>query len=148
MVLDFIDWMLRGPSGDYLFIHRLKNNNRNTEAFMRSGNLPVRYEVVNEGAKTKLTSNMDGSQSTIPLNDASLLPESGTLYIDNELINYTSKNGNTLEGATREATFSNFASGSTRTYSAGPASSHTAGTGAVFVSNTASLLSVTGVLRI
>ena len=134
----FIDWMLRGPSGDYLFIHRLKNNNRNTEAFMRSGNLPVRYEVINEGAKTKLTASMDGSQSTIPLNDASLLPESGTLYIDNELINYTSKNGNTLEGATRAATFENFAAGSTRTYSAGPAASHTSGTGAIFVSNTAS----------
>ena len=31
----FIDWMLRGPNGDYLYVHRLKNNNRNTEAFMR-----------------------------------------------------------------------------------------------------------------
>ena len=134
----FIDWMLRGPSGDYLFIHRLKNNNRNTEAFMRSGNLPVRYEVINEGAKTKLVSNIDAASNTIPLDNATLLPESGTLYVDNELINYTSKNGNTLEGATRAATFSNFAAGSTRTYSAGPASSHTAGTGAVFVSNTAS----------
>ena len=134
----FIDWMLRGPSGDYLFIHRLKNNNRNTEAFMRSGNLPVRYEVINEGAKTKLAANMDGSQTTIPLVNATLLPESGTVYIDNELINYTSKNGNTLEGATREASFSNFASGSTRTYSAGGAASHNEGTGVIFVSNTAS----------
>ena len=50
----FIDWMFRGPSGNFIFCHRLKNNNRNNEAFMRSGNLPVRYEVINEGAKGRL----------------------------------------------------------------------------------------------
>jgi len=133
----FIDWMLRGPNGDYLFVHRLKNNNRNTEAFMRSGNLPVRYEVINEGAKTKLVSNVGIASTSLTLADASLYPTSGTVYIDNEIINYTGKTSNTLTGLTRAATFTNFASGSQRSYTAGIASSHTANTGVVFLSNTA-----------
>ena len=58
----FIDWMFRGPSGDFIFLHRLKNNNRNNEAFMRSGNLPVRYEVINEGARGKVAEAMTAAQ--------------------------------------------------------------------------------------
>ena len=133
----FIDWMLRGPNGNYLFVHRLKNNNKNTEAYMRSGNLPVRYEVINEGPKSKLSAEISSSQTTIPLVDASLYPTSGTIYLDNELISYTNKSGNTLTGATRASTFANYSGGSQRTYSAGPQAGHQQTTGAVFVSNTA-----------
>jgi len=133
----FIDWMLRGPDGNYLFVHRLKNNNKNTEAYMRSGNLPVRYEVINEGAKTILNSNITSTQTTIPLKDASLYPNSGTVYIDNELINYTGKSGNTLTGVTRSATFGNYSSGSLRSYTAGVRASHNEGTGVILLSNTA-----------
>jgi len=101
----FIDWMLRGPNGNYLFVHRLKNNNRNTEAFMRSGNLPVRYEVINEGAKTKLTQNVGIGSTVLYIDDVSLLPSSGSLYINNEIINYTGigSTTNTLTGLTRGA---------------------------------------------
>ena len=133
----FIDWMLRGPNGDYLFVHRLKNNNKNTEAYMRSGNLPVRYEVINEGPKSKLASSINSTQTTLDLVDASLYPSAGTIYLDNELINYTQKTGNTLTGITRSASFGNFISGSFRTYSAGPAASHISNTGAILLSNTA-----------
>jgi hypothetical protein len=133
----FIDWMLRGPNGDYLFVHRLKNNNTNTEAYMRSGNLPVRYEVINEGPKSKLASNITPTQTTIDLVDASLYPSSGTIYVDNELINYTGKTGNTLTGITRSASFGNYSSGSFRTYTAGVADAHTKGSGAILLSNTA-----------
>lgn len=133
----FIDWMLRGPSGNFIFIHRLKNNNRNTEAFMRSGNLPVRYEVINEGAKGRIITPMTAASEEVTLQDASLFPESGVVYIDNELVRYTSKLGNTLTGLTRSTTYSNFTAGAQRTYRAGVAATHTAGTGAVLVSITA-----------
>ena len=135
----FIDWMLRGPNGDYLYVHRLKNNNRNTEAFMRSGNLPVRYEVINEGAKTKLTAPVGTGSTTLSIDDVRLLPTAGSLYIDNEIINYTGVTTatNTLTGITREGTYSNYYSGSTRTYSAGIATDHSSGTGAILLSNTA-----------
>jgi hypothetical protein len=135
----FIDWMLRGPNGDYLFVHRLKNNNRNTEAFMRSGNLPVRYEVINEGARTRLTQNVGVGSTILFIDNASVLPDSGSLYIDNEIINYTGigSTTNTVTGLTRAGTFSNFYSGSQRSYTAGVASTHRSGTGIVLLSNTA-----------
>ena len=133
----FIDWMLRGPRGDYIFLHRLKNNNLNTEAYMRSGNLPVRYEVINEGPGARLASDIDAAATSITLDDASLFPNFGTLYIDNELIRYNSKNGNVLSGLTRASTFSNFAAGSQRSYTAGPAAAHTEDTGVVLASVTA-----------
>jgi len=104
---------------------------------MRSGNLPVRYEVINEGPKSKLASTISQSQTTVPLVDASLYPSSGTVYVDNELINYTGKSGNTLTGITRAASFGNYSSGSFRTYSAGAAEPHTEGAGAILLSNTA-----------
>jgi len=43
----FIDFMIRGPVGEFITVHRFTNNNVNTEAYMRSGNLPTRYEVSN-----------------------------------------------------------------------------------------------------
>ena len=133
----FIDWMLRGPNGNYLFVHRLKHNNRNTEAYMRSGNLPVRYEVINEGPRSKLSSQITSTQNTIPIEDSSLYPNTGSIYLDNEIINYTGKSGNNLIGASRSASFSNFAASASRTYSAGPAASHPKSTGAILISNTA-----------
>jgi len=133
----FIDWMLRGPRGDYIFLHRLKNNNLNTEAYMRSGNLPVRYEVINEGPGARLASDIGAAATSITLDDASLFPNFGTLYVDNELIRYNSKNGNVLSGLTRESVFSNFAAGSQRSYTAGPASTHIKDTGVILASVTA-----------
>ena len=55
----FIDLMLRGSDGNFVFAHRMRNSNVNTEAFMRSGNLPVRYEVTNEGPTGELSSRYD-----------------------------------------------------------------------------------------
>ena len=134
----FIDWMFRGANGDYVFCHRLKGNNLNTEAYMRTGNLPVRYEVINEGANSRLNGGIDASVVTIPLEDASDFPTSGTVYIDNEVISYSGKSGNSLTGATRGATLSNFAAGSTRNYTAGNAASHNDSQGVVLISSTTS----------
>tara|TARA_B100000965_G_scaffold249078_1_gene209240 strand:+ start:1759 stop:6936 length:5178 start_codon:yes stop_codon:yes gene_type:complete len=133
----FIDWMFRGPSGDFVFLHRLKNNNMNNEAFMRSGNLPVRYEVINEGARGRVEVAMDSSQETMTLEDGTLFPSSGTLIMNNEIINYNNKTGNILSGLTRAATHTNFAGGSQRTYTAGSAIAHTKGSGVVLLSTTA-----------
>ena len=85
----FIDFMLRGADGNFVFAHRMRNSNVNTEAFMRSGNLPVRYEVSNEGPSGKLSAAIDATQVTIPLTDSSFFPDNGTVYIDNEIITFT-----------------------------------------------------------
>ena len=135
----FIDWMTRGQKGDFIFVHRMRNSNVNTEAFMRTGNQPVRYEVTNEGPNGRLFENVDATQTTITLEDASFFPVSGgTVYIDNEIITFTGITNDTLTGCTRGAQLTNFAAGATRNYSAGAAAPHFRNTGVVLVSNTAS----------
>ena len=132
----FIEYMLRGSDGKFIFLHRIRNSNVNTEAYMRTANLPVRYEVINESARDKLSSAITSSQTTIPLYDGYYFPNAGTVYIDNELISYTGKSGNALTGCVRGTTLQNFASGSNRTYSAGVAVTHTINTGVILVSTT------------
>lgn len=134
----FIDFMLRGADGNFVFCHRMRNSNINTEAFMRSGNLPVRYEVTNEGPSGKLAQSMSDNQNTVLLEDSSFFPDSGTIYIDNEIITFTgnNKNTNTLTGCTRAATFINFQAGATRSYTAGAATAHDARTGVILISQT------------
>ena len=138
----FIDWMLRGPDGNYIFCHREKGNNVNTEAYMRTGNLPVRYEVLNEGAKTRLSINHTNSVNILSVDDTSDFPESGVVQVGQELISYTGKDTvagqEQLTGCTRQATLTNFAGGSTRSYLGGTASSHDARDGVILVSGSTS----------
>ena len=135
----FIDWMLRGADGNFVFMHRMRNSNVNTEAFMRTGNMPVRYEITNEGPTGKLSKDIDETQQVISLVDASFMPpEGGVVLIDAEMIRFTGVNGKDLIGCTRSSPMTNFASGATRTYTGGPAAAHTRNTGVVLISNTAS----------
>ena len=92
----FIDWMMRGPEGKYVTVHRLRNNNLNNEAWMRSGNLPVRFEVTVEGPYSYIvgSTGMSATDTVVTVADASRFPTPvspavATIYIDNELINYT-----------------------------------------------------------
>jgi hypothetical protein len=135
----FIDFMLRGSDGNFVFFHRIRNSNVNTEAYMRTGNQAVRYEVINESGQNKLANSITASQTTIPLVDASSFPdEAGTVYIDNELIEFSGKSGNNLIGCTRAAPQILFTGGSRRTFTAGVASTHEFNTGVILVSNTVS----------
>ena len=92
-----IDWMMRGEDGNYRFVHRLRNNNLNNEGWMRTGNMPVRYEVQNEGPRSAIVgTGMTISDTVINLQDTSFfsVPPSGstlTVYVDNEVMTYTNK---------------------------------------------------------
>jgi hypothetical protein len=134
----FIDFMLRGPDGNYTFAHRFRNSNVNSEAYMRTGNQPVRYEVINEGARGRINSAMTSNQTTIPMSqdDCYWFPNSGTVYIENELISFTGNTGTSLTGCTRGTTLTQFVAGSTRTFSGGAATSHPIRSGVILVSNT------------
>jgi hypothetical protein len=135
----FIDFMLRGSDGNFIFFHRIRNSNVNTEAYMRTGNQAVRYEVINESAKSKLLSSITASQTTIPLVDATNFPnEAGLVYIDNELINFSGKSGNNLIGCSRAAPQVLFTGGAQRTFRAGSAATHEFNTGVVLVSTSIS----------
>lgn len=138
----FIDYMIRGSDGNWVFVHRIKNNNVNNEAYMRSGNLPVRYSIENDGANSYLTSAMTNSQTTVPLADLTYFPNSGTVYIDNEMISYTGRSATTgagnLTGCTRAASLVQYFSGTTNTVTAAAAAVHASGVGVILISNTCS----------
>jgi len=138
----FVDFMVRGSDGNWVYVHRMKNNNVNDEAYMRSGNLPVRYSIENDSPVTSLTSTIDSSVTSIPIAALDYFPSAGTVYIDNELISYTGKSASTgagnLTGATRAATLTQWQVGTSSSFTAAAAASHTSGTGIMLVSNTCS----------
>ena len=124
----FIDFMMRGADGNMVVAHRMKNNNVNDEAYMRTGNSSVRYQVKNESAVSALSADVTNSATTIPLVDASRFPTSGgTVICEGELISFSGVSGNSLTGCTRAATLSLFASGSTRSFTGSAAAAHSAG---------------------
>jgi len=121
----FIDYMCRGPDGNMILVHRLKQNNLNDEAYMRTGNTAVRYQTLNESVIGRLNEDLDDSETSIDLLDASRFPASGgTVLIENEVITYTGKTSNTLTGCTRGASFQMFIGGSNKTFSGGAAAEH------------------------
>ena len=128
-----IDYYIRGPLGDWIIAHRISNNNRNIEAYMRSGNLPGRYETTNSSpAVSKLTVATGLTTSVLNLKDASYFPTPSATYpefvyltsnqggtIRNEVMSFTGKTGNQLTGVTTATGYELFLEGTTQTYSAG-----------------------------
>jgi hypothetical protein len=108
----FIRWGLRGPSGDVFYVHKMPNNNVNNEAYMRSGNLPARYETVTTPPTTRIEASISDSATDMSVLSTEGFPDSGTLIIkpsttDNEAgllseyVNYTGKTATTFTGLTR-----------------------------------------------
>ena len=93
--------------GEVIYCHRMPNNNLNTEAFMRSGNLPSRYETNTLPQITQLGATLSSSAitgATITVADTSLFPAAGNVRIveskatggNVEIINYSAKTATTL----------------------------------------------------
>lgn len=134
----FVDFMVRGANGNWVYAHRMRNNNVNDEAYMRTGNMPVRYELVNEcqSAQTSLSADITAAATTIAVNSTDYFPTTGTLLIDNELISYTSKTATTFAGAVRASALNYNVNDTALSFSGQASSTHLAGT-------TASLASIT-----
>jgi hypothetical protein len=137
----YVQWMIRGQDGNFVMAHRRPNNNANNEAYMRSGNLPARYEAVNETPISELNGAIDASQTTITLLDATYYPAASVTYpvyvmIDSEIIKYSGKSGNDLTGCTRGATFTQWIEGASRSFTSSAAASHASSTGVILISNT------------
>jgi len=138
----FVHFMVRGSDGKWVFCHRMKNNNVNDEAYMRSSNLPVRYSIDNDSPLTYLTNTIDSNTTTIPGANLQEFADTGILMIDNEIMTYTGRSvtdgpGN-FTGVTREATFQQFLQGTLNTLSAGGKTTHSSNTGIIEISNTCS----------
>ena len=111
--------------GEIIYCHRINNNNLNTEAYMRSGNMCARYETNTLTPYTILTTSLSSATSTggsIIVQDATGFPPSGTLQIVSsgnqnapiEYITYSAKSGNTFTISSR-AVYGGVASANTFT---------------------------------
>lgn len=94
---------MRATDGSVVWCHKMVMNNINTASYMRSGNLPARYETINEPLNSaKLISGGSGisgsvlypQDTVIYVNDVSFWPSSGYLRIADgsnfEICEYTS----------------------------------------------------------
>jgi len=101
----FIRWGFRGPDGNVIYCHKVPNNNVNTEAYMRSGNLPARYESESLPPTTKITASVGASDTTISIASTAGFPTAGTIVVRNanayEYVNYTGVTTTTFTGVTR-----------------------------------------------
>jgi len=114
----------RGVNGEIIYCHRIPNNNVNTSAYMRSGNLPARYETATWGYYSKLVAGAAGTyggalgsaDTTMYVKDAQHWPDSGYVLVQDgtgsEVIRYTGKTaynatakGWGLTGLTRRTTY-------------------------------------------
>ena len=100
--------------GEVIYCHRITNNNLNFEAYMRSGNLPARYEINTAPPYSILTSTLGTSSATLQIaGPATDFPNVGQLYVANaglgpgavtyvtagagglaEILSYTARTGN------------------------------------------------------
>jgi hypothetical protein len=73
-----IRYGFRGQGGKITWCHEISNNNINIAAYQRSGNLPARYEAINEPTKfSKLVAGGTGVRGS------NLLPQDTVMYVDN-----------------------------------------------------------------
>ena len=105
-----IRWGFRTQRGTVLYAHRLAHANNMTEAYMRSGNLPARYEVSTIAPFTKLAATLSNSETaTMTVVSTTGFPPTGTLIVTAsgntgsaiEYISYTGRTATTFTGLTR-----------------------------------------------
>ena len=98
--------------GEVVYCHRIPNNNVNTEAYMRSGNMVARYETNTIAPKTYLTATLASGGTTVTVNDTTVFPSTGTIVVSAagdtaaaiEYMTYTGKTATTFTGVTRNIT--------------------------------------------
>jgi hypothetical protein len=95
----------KDQSGQVIYCHRFIHNNIQTEAYLRSGNLPARYEVGTYVPETTLTATVGSGDTSISVANTANFPSAGSLLIRDpanmEYVNYTGKTSGTFTGVTR-----------------------------------------------
>lgn len=113
-----IRWGLRTTNGQIIYCHQQQNNNRQYEAYLRSGNMPSHYEsngIVGYGTTTgpngllygnyaqTLTAAVSATDTTIPVGNTNIFnSQGGVAYINNsEYVYYGAVSGNNLVNCVR-----------------------------------------------
>lgn len=121
----FIRFGFRAVNGEIIYCHKMPNNNVNVAAYMRSGNLPGRFECFNFGPYSRLVGGAAGTRgSALGSGDTTLFvenavgwPTDGYVMItdgtNEEMVRYTgigaynsTVRGYPLTGLTRRASYS------------------------------------------
>ena len=135
----FIDYMIRGSDGNWVYCHRYRQNNVNDEAYMRTGNQPVRYELINEmnTAVSTLNGQITTTTTNVLLNDdTTYWPDTGTVLVDSEFIKYGSKAPFALNNLTRSSPITYVINDLPKTFAASGATSHASNASVVLCSIT------------
>lgn len=99
--------------GEIIYCHRIPNSNRNTEAYMRSGNMCARYECNTLPPITTLADTLSNTElATMTVASTAGFPQSGTIAVNTsgntgaaiEYIRYNSKTATAFTGLTRAVT--------------------------------------------
>jgi hypothetical protein len=100
-----IRWGLRGADGKVTYVHKIANNNANYEAYMRSGNLPARYQTLTQPPITQLSASLGANSSSLSVISTVGFPPTGTLSIRSgslyEYVNYSGTGSTTFNNLTR-----------------------------------------------
>lgn len=115
-----IRWGVRATNGQIIYCHQQQNNNRQYEAYLRSGNLPAHYEsngIVGYAAtydnnsgtfyspfyiSLTLTANITATQTTFDVSSSFFyFPNSGIIRVGTEFIYYGNRSGSTLQNCIR-----------------------------------------------
>ena len=100
----------KDQKGEIIYCHRIPNSNRNTEAYMRSGNICSRYEANTFVPITTLAATLSSAEvNTLTVASTAGFPQSGTLAVTAsgntgaaiEYIRYNSKTSTTFTGLKR-----------------------------------------------
>lgn len=106
----FVRFGLRGADGNIVYVHKLKHNNQQNLAYLRSGNLPAHYENIANPFVTTITSSVGTTDITINVKDTSLFPSTGTIRLVTagtgaiEYVTYTGTTATSFTGCARGAT--------------------------------------------
>ena len=100
-----VRWGLRGADGRVTYVHKIQNNNTNYEAYLRSGNLPARYQTITQPPYTQLSASLGAASSSLSVISTAGFPASGTLSIRSgslyEYVNYSGTGSNVFNSLTR-----------------------------------------------
>ena len=100
----------KDQNGEVFYCHRVPNSNRNTEAYMRSGNMCSRYEINTVPPSTALALTLTNTEvNTLTVASTAGFPQSGVLVVTAagntgaaiEYIRYNSKTSTTFTGLSR-----------------------------------------------
>ena len=101
----FVRWGVRTTNGDILYAHKLQHGNTQYQAYLRSGNLPGRFELTNLGSNPQITAAItstgytvaspgtisvyDATRYFVPFTGPSGEGKNGEVLVDGEYFFYT-----------------------------------------------------------